>query len=870
MNIHLRAISAIVKKDVLELLPLVIITIVAFLLQSIIAVTNYEGDADFWATLQANFYWIGYFLGTLLMVSVLQQDPAASLNHDWLTRPIARRDWLLAKLLFLMLTICIPVVLSRFLINLSSGYDFGLSMSYALGIEKLPGVLPIPLFFAIALLTPSLRKAIFLVMLVLFVFLIPAWSATRPLLEKIGINLGSAEFTGMGWVQSMPMLAAGISGSLLIYWFFYCRRDVRRAYFVFCASIAIFFFTVFPPSSLYNWNKAIALHEFMYNGKDESLEDALVLKFTQACFPAAIGGNNANSGQNDLVLAQAFWFDKLRNMSDAGGLTFATTVRARNSLVSWHQSITRNSELPIDWRIDHLYSKARYSADSLNEDVILRRSPTAVNRYAPMDSTQTDYWLIPPELVNVLANDSSTRLTIEYDMAILSPKPYELKTDGNRYDFPELGSCKAEIDENANSIEVECVKAGTRPELMSAQLIGLDDSRVDSANWSNFTADWLEVFGRTQSKLTLESPDLVDSTSVMLIAYNVERIVHKEITSEGMLGESLDICSLPGDEQFAAIERSNWSDKSPHEVSSVAVDRGVRVEVLDWRNGETKDAPNIFLLPGLGATVHSFDEVAPKLAEKYNVVGMTRRGAGASSTPDHGYDIARLSQDVLEVLDTLEIESPILVGMSIAGEELSYLGANFPDRFSGLVYLDAAYDRTLPANKKYRDLNLLLPGSLPMRPQEGTSYQAMQQYAERRGRPRNIPEGEIIASYDLTSGQIKHNSLYLDAVMMGLQAPDYKNIAVPALGVYALAGSPEFMMESWYDENDPVIQQAVQELYQIERGKVAAIELFDTEIPDSEVLILEDGYHWVFLSHEQEVLTAIDEFIKQLTDQTLQ
>jgi hypothetical protein len=55
----------------------------------------------------------------------------------------------------------------------------------------------------------------------------------------------------------------------------------------------------------------------------------------------------------------------------------------------------------------------------------------------------------------------------------------------------------------------------------------------------------------------------------------------------------------------------------------------------------------------------------------------------------------------------------------------------------------------------------------------------------------------------------------------------------------------------------------VQELYQNEiLSKEAAIEQFDTEIPDSEVLILEDGYHWVFLGHEQEILTAIDRFIE--------
>ena len=45
------------------------------------------------------------------------------------------------------------------------------------------------------------------------------------------------------------------------------------------------------------------------------------------------------------------------------------------------------------------------------------------------------------------------------------------------------------------------------------------------------------------------------------------------------------------------------------------------------------------------------------------------------------------------VLDADRLQAPVLVGNSFAGEELSWIGARFPTRVSGLVYLDAAYDR---------------------------------------------------------------------------------------------------------------------------------------------------------------------------------
>lgn len=73
-----------------------------------------------------------------------------------------------------------------------------------------------------------------------------------------------------------------------------------------------------------------------------------------------------------------------------------------------------------------------------------------------------------------------------------------------------------------------------------------------------------------------------------------------------------------------------------------------------------------------------------------HVYGITRRGFGASSAPASGYGADRLGDDVLAVLDALKIDKPVLVGHSIAGEELSSIGSLRPDRVAGLVYLDSA------------------------------------------------------------------------------------------------------------------------------------------------------------------------------------
>ena len=131
------------------------------------------------------------------------------------------------------------------------------------------------------------------------------------------------------------------------------------------------------------------------------------------------------------------------------------------------------------------------------------------------------------------------------------------------------------------------------------------------------------------------------------------------------------------------------TDCSPHKVRFVTVEEGVKLEVLDWGG---LGRPLIFLA-GNGDTAHAFDNFAPKFTGQNHVYGITRRGFGASSKPapaNGNYSADRLGDDVLAVMQALRIERPVLVGHSLAGEELSSIGSRFPNKVSGLIYLDAA------------------------------------------------------------------------------------------------------------------------------------------------------------------------------------
>jgi non-heme chloroperoxidase len=136
------------------------------------------------------------------------------------------------------------------------------------------------------------------------------------------------------------------------------------------------------------------------------------------------------------------------------------------------------------------------------------------------------------------------------------------------------------------------------------------------------------------------------------------------------------------------------TDSSPHKVQMVTVEPGVRLEVLDWGGS---GRPLIFLA-GAGDTAHRFDGFAPQFTKQHHVYGITRRGSGASGSPaptNGNYSADHLGDDVLAVMRALDIDRPVLVGHSMAGEELSSVGSRFPDKVSGLIYLDAATDFAL-------------------------------------------------------------------------------------------------------------------------------------------------------------------------------
>ena len=199
----------------------------------------------------------------------------------------------------------------------------------------------------------------------------------------------------------------------------------------------------------------------------------------------------------------------------------------------------------------------------------------------------------------------------------------------------------------------------------------------------------------------------------------------------------------------------------------------------------------MILLARGGQTAHLFDDFAPKLAARWHVYGITRRGYGASGYLPTDNPANRLDDNVVAVIDTLKINKPILVGHSVDGAELSSVAYRHPDRIAGLVYLDAAYSYAFDNGKGFevREIQKLRRLALPQPgPADLASFTALGKYYERLLGVQ-FPEPELRQEWKSdASGRVIRQRDPPGAVMVAslITTPaKYTTIPVPALVIFA-------------------------------------------------------------------------------------
>jgi pimeloyl-ACP methyl ester carboxylesterase len=316
----------------------------------------------------------------------------------------------------------------------------------------------------------------------------------------------------------------------------------------------------------------------------------------------------------------------------------------------------------------------------------------------------------------------------------------------------------------------------------------------------------------------------------------------------------------------------------------------VTIHYLDW--GGT--GPPLVLLTGQGDNAHVFDDLAPRLAPRYRVIALTRRGYGQSSHPTSGYAVDSLADDVVAVLDRLRLRRVYVAGHSIAAFEMTRLAVRHPERVARLVYIDGSiHDGIEPppcepvggaalAARGPAARRSALPAEPPADPPieifvpppptdaDLASFAAFVRYTRRNTAGPWTPAREIDLWYTVVLGRDgrvvgQSTDPAVDAAIDASTCAyrmELGAIPVPALAIGAAAGT----IFDLFPHLPPTVGGDSLAFAEFVLGAFQAqvpadLAAFDALVPRATTLLIPESDHYVFVRHEARVLAALRDFL---------
>ncbi len=103
-----------------------------------------------------------------------------------------------------------------------------------------------------------------------------------------------------------------------------------------------------------------------------------------------------------------------------------------------------------------------------------------------------------------------------------------------------------------------------------------------------------------------------------------------------------------------------------------------------------ESAPVVVFSNSLGTDYSMWDAQMPALAKKFRILRYDTRGHGQSSVTPGPYSIDLLAKDVVNLLDSLQLNRVHFCGLSMGGMIGMWLGINVPERLDKLILCSTA------------------------------------------------------------------------------------------------------------------------------------------------------------------------------------
>jgi len=117
-------------------------------------------------------------------------------------------------------------------------------------------------------------------------------------------------------------------------------------------------------------------------------------------------------------------------------------------------------------------------------------------------------------------------------------------------------------------------------------------------------------------------------------------------------------------------------------VPDVRTTDGIKIAYQTWGR---RDATPCILIQGLGVDSRGWALQRGPFGRRHRCIAVDNRGTGGSDAPDGPYDLLRMAEDAIEVLDAERIERAHVVGASMGGVIAQIIGVMHPERVASLT-----------------------------------------------------------------------------------------------------------------------------------------------------------------------------------------
>lgn len=283
----------------------------------------------------------------------------------------------------------------------------------------------------------------------------------------------------------------------------------------------------------------------------------------------------------------------------------------------------------------------------------------------------------------------------------------------------------------------------------------------------------------------------------------------------------------------------------------------VTLHYLDW--GGKGDI--LLCIPGLTHTAHSFDGIAPAFTDRYHVLGLTRRGHGASEKPATGYDLNTLVTDIVEFLNLFDPKRAVLLGHSFAGLEMPEVAVRLKDRVTSVVFLDAVYDW---GTVDHKNINRMFePPDSALRSREALDNWSRKLMPQVAGPVQTAlllsqtyvgPNGRIFWQLPAHAGEQLSETT--------LKGTEYVGLRAPALAIWAnMSGTFDVGMKSLgYSASDIEYMRKWTSTTDV-ANKQRGIAALKKAVPNASIVEM-SGPHALHMHDPAKVIRLINDFLK--------